>query len=400
MPQISVPFLDLKQINAPYMDELREAAADVVESGWYIRGNFCEQFEKAFAAYCGVKFGIGVGNGLDALTLMLKAEIELGRLRAGDEILVPANTYIATVLAVSAVGLVPVLVEPDEKSFNLDPNRLASACTERTRGILVVHLYGRLASMAAICDFAKSRGLLVFEDCAQAHGAERAGTFGDAAAFSFYPTKNLGALGDAGMVVTNDAELARVVRTLANYGSERKYVNLYRGVNSRLDEMQAALLLKKLPHLDAWNARRREIAARYLNEIRNPLIGLPEAPANPLEHVWHVFTVRLQSENARDALQKYLEGRGVGTLVYYPIPPHLQQAYAGRDLLRAVPATSASAVPAASASTTPAALAPATPGSLPVTEAMAKSIISIPMSQVLTDEQVTQVVEALNEFSC
>lgn len=382
MAQISVPFLDLKQINAPYMDELREAAADVVESGWYIRGNFCEQFEKAFAAYCGVKFGIGVGNGLDALTLMLKAEIELGRLCAGDEILVPANTYIATVLAVSAAGLVPVLVEPDEKSFNIDPNRLASACTERTRGILVVHLYGRLASMKSICDFAKSRGLLVFEDCAQAHGARCAfggnadavaGSFGAAAAYSFYPTKNLGALGDAGMVVTNDAELARVVRALANYGSERKYVNLYRGVNSRLDEMQAALLLKKLPHLDAWNARRREIAARYLNEIRNPLIGLPGAPANPLEHVWHVFTVRLQSENARDALQKYLEGRGVGTLVFYPIPPHLQKAY-GTEL--------------------------GNPGDFPIAENLAKTVISIPMNQVLTDEQVTQVVEALNEFSC
>lgn len=377
-----VPFLDLKQINAPYMDELREAAADVVESGWYIRGNFCEQFENAFAAYCGVKFGIGVGNGLDALTLMLKAEIELGRLCAGDEILVPANTYIATVLAVSAADLVPVLVEPDEKSFNIDPNRLASACTERTRGILVVHLYGRLASMAAICDFAKSRGLLVFEDCAQAHGARCAfggnadavaGSFGAAAAYSFYPTKNLGALGDAGMVVTNDAELARVVRALANYGSERKYVNLYRGVNSRLDEMQAALLLKKLPHLDAWNARRREIAARYLNEIRNPLIGLPEAPANPLEHVWHVFTVRLQSENARDALQKYLEGRGVGTLVFYPIPPHLQKAY-GTEL--------------------------GNPGDFPIAENLAKTVISIPVNQVLTDEQVTQVVEVLNEFSC
>ena len=382
MAQISVPFLDLKQINAPYMDELREAAADVVESGWYIRGNFCEQFEKAFAAYCGVKFGVGVGNGLDALSLMLKSEIELGRLRAGDEILVPANTYIATVLAVSAAGLVPVLVEPDEKSFNIDPNRLVSACTERTRGILVVHLYGRLASMKSICDFAKSRGLLVFEDCAQAHGARCAfggnadavaGSFGAAAAYSFYPTKNLGALGDAGMVVTNDAELARVVRALANYGSERKYVNLYRGVNSRLDEMQAALLLKKLPHLDAWNARRREIAARYLNEIRNPLIGLPGAPANPLEHVWHVFTVRLQSENARDALQKYLEGRGVGTLVFYPIPPHLQKAY-GTEL--------------------------GNPGDFPIAENLAKTVISIPMNQVLTDEQVTQVVEALNEFSC
>ena len=254
---MKIPFLDLKQVNAPYMDALKEAASAVVESGWYIRGSYCEKFEKEFASYCGFAHGVGVGNGLDALTLMLRASIELGRLNPGDEILVPANTYIATVLAVNAAGLVPVLVEPDEKTFNIDPAKLADACTEKTRGILAVHLYGRLADMPAIWKFASECGLLVFEDAAQSHGAfldERRGSTSSptetrderkvvksaAIAYSFYPTKNLGALGDAGMVVTDDAELANVVRMLGNYGSEKKYVNKYRGVNSRLDESQAA----------------------------------------------------------------------------------------------------------------------------------------------------------------
>lgn len=391
-----IPFLDLKQLNAPYMDALKAAAAQVVESGWYIRGSFCEKFEKAFADYCGVKYAVGVGNGLDGLTLMLRAEIELGRLNAGDEILVPSNTYIATLLAVSAAGLVPVLVEPCEKSFNMDPARLDASCGPRTRGILVVHLYGRLADMPAICKFAKERGLLLFEDCAQAHGARLsaaagdpqacnrprfAGSFGAAAAYSFYPTKNLGALGDAGMVVTDDAEIARVVRMLGNYGSEKKYVNKYRGVNSRLDEIQAAFLLAKLPHLDAWNARRREIAARYVGEVKNPLLRLPEIPADPREHVWHVFTLRTPDRKTRDALQKYLESRGIGTLIFYPIPPHRQEAYApspdGRESL--LPADRLA-------------------GKFPIAESMAETVLSIPVSQVLTDAQVTEIIGALNEF--
>ncbi len=393
-----IPFLDLKQLNAPYMDALKAAAAQVVESGWYIRGSFCEKFEKAFADYCGVKYAVGVGNGLDGLTLMLRAEIELGRLNAGDEILVPSNTYIATLLAVSAAGLVPVLVEPCEKSFNMDPARLDASCGPRPRGILVVHLYGRLADMPAICKFAKERGLLLFEDCAQAHGARLsaaagdpqacnrprfAGSFGAAAAYSFYPTKNLGALGDAGMVITDDAEIARVVRMLGNYGSEKKYVNKYRGVNSRLDEMQAAFLLAKLPHLDAWNARRREIAARYVGEVKNPLLRLPEIPADPREHVWHVFTLRTPDRKTRDALQKYLESRGIGTLIFYPIPPHRQEAYApspdGRESL--LPADRLA-------------------GKFPIAESMAETVLSIPVSQVLTDAQVTEIIGALNEFVC
>jgi dTDP-4-amino-4,6-dideoxygalactose transaminase len=380
---IKIPFLDLKRVNTPYMDSLMDAATDVVESGWYIRGAFCERFEKEFAAYCGFAHGIGVGNGLDALTLMLRASIELGRLNPGDEILVPSNTYIATVLAVNAAGLVPVLVEPDEKTFNIDPAKLASACTTKTRGILAVHLYGRLADMNAIWKFAAERNLLVFEDAAQSHGArlhgvchpERSATrevegSSVAVAYSFYPTKNLGALGDAGMVVTDDAELARVVRMLGNYGSEQKYVNRYRGVNSRLDEIQAAFLLAKLPHLDAWNARRREIAARYVNEVSNPLVRLPEIPADPLEHVWHVFSIRLPDRVTRDKMQGYLKSRGIGTLIFYPIPPHKQEAYAT-----------------------------AFDGKFPIAEDLAETVLSIPVSQVLDDDEVTEIIGALNEFA-
>ncbi|MBR4785236.1 MAG: DegT/DnrJ/EryC1/StrS family aminotransferase [Fibrobacter sp.] len=384
-----IAFLDLKQVNAPYMDTLKSAASAVVESGWYIRGSYVECFEREFAAYCGYAHGVGVGNGLDALTLMLRASIELGRIAPGDEILVPANTYIATVLAVNAAGLVPVLVEPDEKTFNIDPTKLETACSPKTRGILSVNLYGRLADMKAICAFAEARGLFVFEDCAQSHGAAShrsaagtSGVRGIACAYSFYPTKNLGALGDAGMVVTDDAELARVVRMLGNYGSEQKYVNRYRGVNSRLDEIQAAFLLAKLPHLDAWNERRREIAARYCREISNPLLRLPEIPSDPKEHVWHVFTLRTPDCKTRDALRKYLEARGIGTLIFYPIPPHKQEAYAAGALNGAE-----------------AALLPANP-KFPIAESMAETVISIPVSQVLTDDEVAEIIGALNEFVC
>lgn len=383
MPMRKIAFLDLKQVNAPYMDSLKSAASAVVESGWYIRGSFVERFEKEFAAYCGYAHGVGVGNGLDALTLMLRAEIELGRIAPGDEILVPANTYIATVLAVNAAGLVPVLVEPDEKTFNIDPSKLEAACSPKTRGILAVNLYGRLADMPAIWKFAESRNLLVFEDAAQSHGAKAAKSAAmksSAVAYSFYPTKNLGALGDAGMVVTDDEELARVVRMLGNYGSEKKYVNRYRGVNSRLDEIQAAFLLAKLPHLDAWNERRREIAARYCREINNPLLRLPEIPADPKEHVWHVFTLRTPDRRVREELQKYLEARGVGTLIFYPIPPHRQQAYA--------------AGPEGEC-----ALLPVDP-KFPIAETMAETVISIPVSQVLTDDEVGEIIGALNEFVC
>jgi dTDP-4-amino-4,6-dideoxygalactose transaminase len=316
---------------------------------------------------------------------------------------VPANTYIATVLAVNAAGLVPVLVEPDARTFNMDPARLADACTPKTRGILAVHLYGRLADMPAIWKFAAERGLLVFEDAAQSHGAfldERRGSTSSptetrderkvvksaAVAYSFYPTKNHGALGDAGMVVTDDAELANVVRMLGNYGSEKKYVNKYRGVNSRLDEIQAAFLLAKLPHLDALNARRREIAARYVNEVKNPLLRLPEIPADPKEHVWNVFTVRTPDRRVREALQKYLEARGIGTLIFYPIPPHNQEAYAFGPENGSI--NGAINV-----------LLPVNP-KFPIAEKMAETVLSIPVSQVLTDAEVAEIIGALNEFVC
>ncbi len=369
-----IPILDLKLLNAPYMDVLKNAACSVVESGWYIRGHFCERFEKAFAEYCGVKYAVGVGNGLDALTLILRASMELGRLHEGDEILVPSNTFIATVLAVSAVGLKPVLVEPSVNTYDMDPKQLEKACGARTRAILAVHLYGRLCDMDAICEFANTHDLLLFEDSAQAHGARMsdgrcAGSFGSAAGFSFYPTKNLGALGDAGMVLTNDADIANMVRALGNYGSERKYVNKFKGVNSRLDEMQAALLLAKLPHLDESNERRREIALRYCSEIKNSKVILPEIPATPSEHVWHVFVIRLKSEDSRNEMQKFLSARGIETLIHYPIPPHEQEAYAHEFN-----------------------------GEYPIAESLAKTVLSIPMSPVMTDGEVSEVIGAINEF--
>lgn len=370
-----VPFYSLDYVSETLGPDLRSAFGNVLDANWFIRGPRCEQFEKAFAGYCGAEFGVGTGNGLDALTLMLRASMELGRLAKGDEVIVPANTFIATVLAVSAAGLVPVLVEPDRETCNLDVARLKEACSARTKAILAVHLYGRLADMPAICAFAEERGLLVFEDCAQAHGAVLEGVRPEccaARAYSFYPTKNLGALGDAGMVVTDDAELARVVRALGNYGSEQKYVNRYVGVNSRLDEVQAAFLLEKLPHLDAWNARRREIAARYGREISNPQIRLTPVPADPLSHVWHVFPVFC---DRRDELQQFMAARGIETLVHYPVPPHLQEAFSGassRGELRF--------------------------GPLPVAEELARTELSIPMGPGLGDDEVACVIAALNDF--
>ncbi len=371
---MNVPFYSLDYVNRTLGDALRESFADVLDSKWFIRGSRCTAFEEAFAAYCGKKACVGVGNGLDALTLMLKASIQLGRLQPGDEVIVPANTFVATVLAVRAAGLVPVLVEPNRDTCVLDTSRLAEACSEKTRAILVVHLYGRLADMPAICEFAKAHNLLVFEDAAQAHGAvlDENKLSSNAAAYSFYPTKNLGAMGDGGAVVTDDLELAQVVRSLGNYGSVEKYVNKYVGVNSRLDEVQAAVLLAKLPHLDSWNRRRQEIAARYCAEIRNPLVRVTPVPANPKSHVWHVFPVFCE---CRDELQKFLKARGVETLIHYPIPPHLQEAFDGalsRGELRY--------------------------GPLPIAEELARTELSIPMGPAMTDEQVSYVIEVINSY--
>ena len=379
---MNVPFYSLDYVNRALGDALRESFSDVLDSKWFIRGNRCREFEEAFATYCGKKACVGVGNGLDALTLMLRASIQLGRLQQGDEVIVPANTFVATVLAVRAAGLVPVLVEPNRDTCVLDVSRLAEACSEKTRAILTVHLYGRLADMSAICEFAKAKGLLVFEDAAQAHGAVLdennlsslvSRLSSNAAAYSFYPTKNLGAMGDGGAVVTDDLELAQVVRSLGNYGSVEKYVNQYVGVNSRLDEVQAAILLAKLPHLDAWNERRQEIAARYCAGIKNPLVRVTPVPANPKSHVWHVFPVFCET---RDDLQKFLKDRGVETLIHYPIPPHLQDAFDGavsRGELRY--------------------------GPLPIAENLAKAELSIPMGPAMTDDQVSYVIESINAYA-
>ena len=386
---MNVPFYSLDYVNRTLGDALRESFSDVLDSKWFIRGNRCSEFEETFAAYCGKKACVGVGNGLDALTLMLKASIILGRMAEGDEVIVPANTFVATVLAVRAAGLVPVLVEPDRETCVLDASRLAEAYSAKTRAVLVVHLYGRLANMPAICEFAKSKGLLVFEDAAQAHGAfldERnviASPFDElrvnsakqsnAAAYSFYPTKNLGAMGDGGAVVTDDLELAQVVRSLGNYGSYEKYVNKYVGVNSRLDEIQAAILLAKLPHLDSWNKRRQEIADRYCAEIKNPLVRVTPVPAKPKSHVWHVFPVFSEKRNE---LQKFLKERGVETLIHYPVPPHLQEAFNGvlsRGELRY--------------------------GPLPIAEELALTELSIPMGPAMTDDQVSYVIEMINSYA-
>ncbi|WP_294985444.1 DegT/DnrJ/EryC1/StrS aminotransferase family protein [uncultured Fibrobacter sp.] len=379
---MNVPFYSLDYVNRTLGDALRESFSDVLDSKWFIRGSRCAAFEEAFAAYCGKKACVGVGNGLDALTLMLKASIQLGRLQPGDEVIVPANTFVATVLAVRAAGLVPVLVEPNRDTCVLDTSRLAEACSEKTRAILVVHLYGRLADMPAICEFAKAHNLLVFEDAAQAHGAALdknklsslvSRLSSNAAAYSFYPTKNLGAMGDGGAVVTDDLELAQVVKSLGNYGSVEKYVNKYVGVNSRLDEVQAAVLLAKLPHLDSWNARRQEIAGRYCAEIRNPLVRVTPVPANPKSHAWHVFPIFCET---RDELQRFLKDRGVETLIHYPITPHQQEAFDGalsRGELRY--------------------------GPLPIAEELARTELSIPMGPAMTDEQVTYVIESINAFA-
>ncbi|GEM76054.1 DegT/DnrJ/EryC1/StrS family aminotransferase [Vibrio sagamiensis] len=364
-----IPFLDLKSINQQYQKELKEACARVIDSGWYIMGNELTKFEAEFAAYCGTKYAVGVANGLDALTLVLRAWKELGKLLEGDEVIVPANTYIASILAITENNLVPVLVEPDIDTYNLTKEGIEAAISPRTKAVLPVHLYGLISPMPEIMQIAKEHDLLVLEDCAQAHGAlihsKKAGNWGDAAGFSFYPGKNLGALGDAGAITTNDDELAQTLRALRNYGSHKKYENLYQGVNSRLDEIQAAMLRVKLHHLDAETLRRQEIAKRYRAEINNSLVILPKVE-NEAEHVWHLFVVRCEQ---REALQNWLSQNDVQTLIHYPIPPHKQMAYSElNDLLN------------------------------PVTEMIHQQIISLPMDPTMDNEAVTKVIQLVNEF--
>lgn len=365
-----IPFLDLKSINAQYADELKAACSRVIDSGWYIQGNELKAFESAFAQYCGTEYCLGVANGLDALTLVLSAWKVLGKIQDGDEVIVPANTYIASILAISANGLVPVLVEPDLETYNLDVTLIEKAITTKTRAILPVHLYGRLVDMPAVMKLAKRHDLLVLEDCAQSHGAHiggiKAGNWGDAAGFSFYPGKNLGALGDAGAITTNDPALAETVLALRNYGSHEKYRNLYQGVNSRLDEIQAAVLSVKLNYLDKETQRRCEIADRYVAEIKNPLLVLPQVPQQG-QHAWHLFVIRTEH---RSEFQQYLLTQSVQTLIHYPIPPHKQQAYKELSEL-----------------------------SLPVSELIHDQVVSLPMGPTLTDDQVTAVISACNTFA-
>lgn len=322
-----IPFLDLKEINAQYSNDLKEACARVIDSGWYIQGNECAEFEKEFAAYCGTKYAIGVANGLDALTLILKAYKEMGIMNDGDEVIVPSNTYIATILAVSENNLIPVLVEPDIKTYLIDPIKIEERITLKTKAILPVHLYGQTCQMDKINQIAKKYNLKVIEDSAQSHGAyfgdKRCGNLSDASGFSFYPGKNLGALGDGGVVTTNDKALALTIRALGNYGSQKKYENLYKGTNSRLDEIQAAMLSVKIKYLDEEIEKRREIANYYLKNVQNKKIILPNVRKED-NHVWHLFVIRTDK---RDELQEYLQKNGVQTLIHYPIPPHKQKAY-------------------------------------------------------------------------
>lgn len=370
-----IPFLDLKSINAEYREELIAAATNVIDSGRYIQGASVKAFEQEFSKYCGTRYCIGVGNGLDALILILRAYKELGKLQEGDEVIVPANTYIASILAISENRLTPVLVEPDINTYNINPSLIEEKITKKTKAIMAVHLYGQVAAMDEINTIAKKHNLKVIEDSAQAHGAlykkKRTGNLGDASGFSFYPGKNLGALGDAGAVTTNDDELAEVVRALANYGSRKKYENIYKGVNSRLDEIQAAILRIKLKYLDTETTRRKQIALAYLNgiqhiEIQHPALTNQRTLTSLDAHVFHLYVVRSKQ---RAALQTHLAALGVQTLIHYPIPPHQQQAYDVWNI-----------------------------DTYPLTEAIHQQVLSLPISPVISAEQVGIVIETCNTF--
>lgn len=364
-----ISFLDLKTINAQYRAELIEACTTVIDSGLYIQGNECKEFEKEFAEYCGTRYAVGVANGLDALILILRAYKEMGIISCGDEVIVPANTYIASILAISENNLVPVLVEPDINTYLIDSSKIEEKITSRTKAIMAVHLYGQTCEMDNINEIAKKYTLKVIEDSAQSHGAyykgKKCGSLGDASGFSFYPGKNLGALGDGGAVTTNDEALANTVRALGNYGSHKKYVNLYKGINSRLDEIQAAMLRVKLRYLDNEINKRREIANYYLQNIKNENIILPTV-RHENNHVWHLFVVRTRK---RDALQRYLADNGIQTLIHYPIPPHKQNAYKEWNN-----------------------------ESYPATEKIHNEVISLPISAVQTIEDTIKIVELLNDF--
>ena len=365
-----IPFLDLKAINKRFETQFQTRFQHFLDSGYYILGSQVKEFEDTFANYCGVQFCIAVGNGLDALRLILDSYKILGKLKDGDEILVASNTYIATIIAIKQAGMVPVLVEGDASSFNFDIPLLKKSISKKTRAIMPVHLYGQLAPMEEILALAKKNNLLVIEDAAQAHGAKNserkfAGNIGDAAGFSFYPTKNLGALGDGGAVTTNNSELADVIKKLRNYGSSSKYVNDFVGINSRLDEIQAAFLNCKLPALDVDNNRRREIAKKYISNIKNKKIKLPEWDGSD-NHVFHLFVVRVA--NRTDFID-YLNKNEIGSLIHYPIPPHKQEAFSDYAHL-----------------------------SFPITEKIHKEVVSIPISPVLSEEDIDKVISFLNKY--
>ncbi|WP_430412192.1 DegT/DnrJ/EryC1/StrS family aminotransferase [Kordia sp.] len=366
-----IKFLDLQTLNARFETEFQQEFKKFLDSGYYVLGNNVKAFEKSYATYCGTKHCVGVSNGLDALILILEAYKILGKLQEGDEVIVPANTYIASILGITKAGLKPVLVEPDLETFNIDPTKIETAITPKTKAILVVHLYGQLVEMSEIHKTAKQHNLLVMEDAAQAHGAkningQKAGNLSDAAGFSFYPTKNLGALGEAGAVTTNDTELAEVITKLRNYGSSSKYINQYKGVNNRLDEIQAAFLRVKLPHLDADNEIRRQIAKRYVSEITNSLITLPNYQ-NDESHVFHQFVIRTKN---RAKLQAYLTENEIGTLIHYETPPHKQEAYQEWNELR-----------------------------FPITEKIHYECLSLPINPILKTSEIDRIIAVLNQFS-
>ena len=364
---MNIPFVSFRPMERELNDELRAAFDRVLKRSWYIGGEEDARFESAFAEYCGTRYCVGTGNGLDALMLALKA-LNIG---PGDEVIVPSNTYIATALAVNYVGAKPVFVEPDIRTYNINPALIEAAITDQTAAIMPVHLYGQPCDMDPIMEIASRYGLYVVEDCAQAHGAlykgRRVGTFGDAAGFSFYPGKNLGALGDGGAVVTNNPELADKVRALGNYGSDYKYHHIYQGHNSRLDEIQAALLLAKLPHLDRMNAERRIIAERYAEGIKNPGLILPAVAADCV-HVWHIYAIRCAE---RDRLERYLNDKGIGTNKHYPTPMHLQRCYRELGYQK---------------------------GDFPLAEEISATELSLPMYYGMTEEEIQYVIDALNGF--
>ena len=366
---MQVPFLSLKDVTEKYKDEIHEAALRVIDSGWYLQGKENEKFESDYANYIGTKYCVGCANGLDALIWIFRAYIELGVMKPGDEVIVPANTYIATILAITENGLVPVLVEPSIETYQINDKLIEEKITSKTKAICIVHLYGRCAYTNKIGELCKKYNLKLVEDNAQAHGCKfngiKTGALGDAAGHSFYPGKNLGALGDAGAVTTSDESLANAIRSLANYGSAKKYVFKYTGRNSRLDEIQAAILDVKLKHLDEDVALRKEVAKKYIEGIKNPKIVLPKI-TNWDQHVFHLFPVLCEQ---RDELQKYLESNGIGTNIHYPIPPHKQECYQEWNSI-----------------------------SLPVTEKIHAQELSLPMSPCLNNQQIQRVIDTLNKF--